>query len=156
MLDKGLPQGGRHALGRSRTDAERHAGASLVDLTPMIDVTILLLIFFMVTAVITKQEQVDLPEARHGLGIDPEFATSIVVLKTRDPSDAPTVALEDGGTTVTLDEVRAAVERGLSENRTHVAVKAHRQARWGDVSKVARVVAEVEGVDLFIGVREKD
>ena len=59
------------------------------------------------------------------------------------------------GSALTLDEIGPAVERGLAAGRTRVVVKAHRRARWGDVSEVTRRAA-LEGVRLHFGVREKD
>jgi len=138
-------------------DPERASGESVVDLTAMIDVTILLLIFFMVTATLAARDRVDLPLARHGRGLDPEVTTSIVVFERTDEAGPPAVLVEpDADPGATLDEVRLAVEEGLADNRTRVVVKAHRHARWGDVSKVARAAAEVEGVGLYVGVREKE
>lgn len=156
MADEG-PFTRRTFTGSARFDPERSSDESVVDLTSMIDVTILLLIFFMVTATLAARDQVDLPLARHGRGLDPSLATSIVVFETTDRSPAPVVLVEpETEPGATLDEVRAAVEEGLADNRTRVVIKAHRNARWGNVSKVARAVAAVEGVGLYVAVKEKE
>ena len=156
MADEG-PFTRETLTGLRRFDPERAAGENVVDLTSMIDVTILLLIFFMVTAALASRDRVDLPLARHGRGLDPALATSIVVFESTGAQDAPAVLVEpDAQPGATLDEVRAAVRRGLSDNRSRVVVKAHRRARWGDVSKVARAAAEAEAVALYVGVREKE
>ena len=156
-------RGWRHGtlLGRRRTGDDGEERASVIDLTPMIDVTILLLIFFMVTSTLAARAKVDLPRARYGRGVDPQSATSILVLESPEPSGAPAALVERGGrdaggAPLTLDEVSAAVAEGLAEGRTRVVIKAHRRARWRDVEKVTRRAAVIEGTTLHFGVREKD
>ena len=41
-----------------------------LDITPMIDVTFLLLIFFMVTSTMQGKPDLDVPPVKHGVGVD--------------------------------------------------------------------------------------
>ena len=142
-----------------RASALDGEGENVIDLTPMIDLTILLLIFFMVTSSLAAIAKVHLPQARHGRGIDPQSVTSIVVLEAGAAPEAPAALVETGAYAsrpIALDEVDDAVQQGLAQGRTGVVVKAHRLARWRDVSPVTRRAAQVEGIKLYFGVREKD
>ncbi|MEQ9408335.1 MAG: protein kinase [Fuerstiella sp.] len=65
-------------LGRPEPEFEE------MDLTPMVDVTFLLLIFFMITASFNLQKKIDMPPAKS------DEATAVSV----DPPDAPTVEAE--------------------------------------------------------------
>ena len=51
-----------------------------LDITPMIDVTFLLLIFFMVTSTMQSERELDVPPARHGMGAETNLATVIEIL----------------------------------------------------------------------------
>ena len=58
---------------RARTDDAE------MDITPMIDVTFLLLIFFLVCSSPDQQNSVDLPKARYGTGVDKKNSVVITV-----------------------------------------------------------------------------
>ena len=66
---------------RSSNDAE-------LDITPMIDVTFLLLIFFMVTSTMQPDEVLDIPTSVHGLGVEANSATGSVLAQFW-PSSGP-------------------------------------------------------------------
>ena len=51
-----------------------------LDITPMIDVVFLLLIFFMVTSTMDDQKAANVPPAKHGVGADANKATIISIL----------------------------------------------------------------------------
>ncbi len=51
-----------------------------LDITPMIDVTFLLLIFFMVTSTMDQQKQINVPPAKHGVGVEASNATFVTIL----------------------------------------------------------------------------
>ena len=50
-----------------------------MDITPMIDVTFLLLIFFMVTSTMETPDALKIPEARNGVGVNTQEATTITI-----------------------------------------------------------------------------
>lgn len=87
-----------------------------MDITPMIDIVFLLLIFFLVASIPDMQVEADLPPARHGVGINPHSA--IVITLAERPGDAPAkVYLSDGksGRPIPADFAgqEAAIERAL-------------------------------------------
>lgn len=130
--------------GRARRQPE-----SELDVTPMIDVTFLLLIFFMVTSTM-QQPDLDIPPARHGVGIDARGVMLIQVQK----GPPPRIVLGDNRN-AGLDEVRQRVEEAVRENRPKVIIRADGQIPHGFVQQVTRTVAEVGAAEFSIGVRDK-
>ena len=89
--------------GRKRATVEAD-----LDITPMIDVTFLLLIFFMVTSTMQTPD-LDVPAAKHGVGVD---SSGAIILQIKSGSPSPTIFLDDK-TEGTLEEVRARVEAAV-------------------------------------------
>ncbi|NQU20984.1 MAG: biopolymer transporter ExbD [Candidatus Nealsonbacteria bacterium] len=58
-----------------------------LDITPMIDIVFLLLIFFIVASVPDPQVEADLPHARHGKGVDKQTS---VIFTVKDLGDGQT------------------------------------------------------------------
>ena len=52
-----------------------------MDITPMIDITFLLLIYFLVAAKIEEQSSVELPPARHGEDVSAKNSIILTVLR---------------------------------------------------------------------------
>lgn len=126
-----------------------------LDLTSLIDVVFLLLIFFMVSSTMKGTPDVDVPQAHFGTGV-PERTATIVTIQREGLGGPPIIILGDGrGPEGNLDSVRSYVEQGLRENRTHVIIKAERDIPTGFVQQVAKSATQVEGVRLNIGVQEK-
>ena len=123
------------------------------DITPMIDVTFLLLIFFMITSTMQTTPDLDIPPAKHGFGVDSWSAIRVVVTRPRSPNDTPTITIE--GREVTLQGVREAFVEGLKEGRDQVLVMADREIPHGFVTEVERVATESERVTLQLGVRDR-
>jgi biopolymer transport protein ExbD len=126
-----------------------------VEMTPLIDVTFLLLIFFMVTSSLAAQQDVVVPEAVYGVGVSPESATVILLAQPEDGS-ATRIFLGDGrGEEGDLADVRTWVKQGLNEGRTSVIVKAEGRVPAGQTHRVYQVIGQIEGAQLRIGVRDK-
>ena len=66
-----------------------------MDITPMIDITFLLLIFFIVCSTMSASTAVELPDARHGTGVD-ERNSVIITIDAQGDGQAPAVYLGDG------------------------------------------------------------
>jgi biopolymer transport protein ExbD len=129
-----------------------------VDMTSMIDVTFLLLIFFMVTASLEPSNEVDLPPAEFGKGVDAGTATVITVTQPQGGGGFANVVVGEGtGAAVhDLAEVTEAVQAGLAEGRLHVIVQAERRVHHREVQRVFRAAAAVDGVTPHIGIRDKN
>ena len=124
-----------------------------LDITPMIDVTFLMLIFFMVASTMQGTPDLPVPPAKAGVGVD---QASTVVLTLLQTGGQPSIHLGDGpGAPVgELNEVADFVSRGVAEQKPHVVLKADRDLAAGFVEQVAKE-ANVEGVEsMFYGVQE--
>jgi len=135
-----------------------------LDITPMIDIVFLLLIFFLVASIPDTDTTPDLAPARHGKGVDPASTVVITVADRGGPGPAY-VYLGDGkGGTPLPDDVqqqkelvRAAVEDGFrKQGKSSVLVKAERRVPAGEVNRVSTAVAEadVEGIQMYYAVLE--
>jgi biopolymer transport protein ExbD len=120
-----------------------------LDITPMIDVTFLLLIFFMVTSTMQSQSELNIPVAKHGTGV-PGATVTIVKIRSGDPP----VIMRKNGSEMSLDEVTAYVQEGFPE-KDEVVIKADRDVPHGFVQEVTREVVKVEDIKFSIGVKEK-
>ena len=126
-----------------------------IDMTPMVDVVFQLMTFMLFSVQMTGGEKVDVPSARHGVGVDERETTILTLLRPKAPGAEPTILLGLGeGDAATLDGAKKAVADGLREGRRKVVLQADGAVPHGDVLKVAAAVAEVEGVTLHLGVQE--
>ncbi len=126
-----------------------------IDMTPMVDVVFQLMTFMLFSVQMTGGEKVDVPPARHGVGVPEAQATFLTLLKPAAPGAEPRLLLGHGeGAAATLDEARKAVADGVKEGRRRVILQADGEVPHGEVLKVASTVSEVEGVTVHVGVQE--
>jgi biopolymer transport protein ExbD len=126
-----------------------------IDMTPMVDVVFQLMTFMLFSVQMTGGEEVQIPPARHGVGVEENEATFISMLPPSVAGAEPKVVIGIGdGPPATLDEVRKAVADGLREGKRKVVLQADGAVPHGEVLKLAATVTEVEGVSLHIGVQE--
>jgi biopolymer transport protein TolR len=128
----------------------RHAPESDIDVTPLVDCVFLLLCFFMMTSPMKGNPDRNVPAAEHGVGVNPNGATSVRIVEAEP---APRILLDNREST--LDDVKAYVEAGLRKGHSLVVIKADRKVPCGLVQKVAKAVTSVEGVKFSIGVQDK-
>lgn len=124
-----------------------------LDITPMIDVVFLLLIFFMVTSTMQADPAVIVPEAKHGVGVDQEKAVIISILME---NEVPKIVCADGdGPEATLEDVTRYTSEGIAAGKERVIIKADREVPYGTLSQVAGAVqAEDVPVRFFVGVND--
>jgi biopolymer transport protein ExbD len=126
-----------------------------LDLTSLIDVVFLLLIFFMVSSTMKGTPDVDTPQAHFGTGVVEKTSAIVTVLRA-GPGGPPMIILGDGrGPEGNFDDVYDYVSLAAREGKTHVIIKAERDIPHGFVQKVAKAVSKVENIRLNIGVQEK-
>jgi biopolymer transport protein ExbD len=126
-----------------------------IDMTPMVDVVFQLMTFMLFSVQMTGGEEVEVPPARHGVGVEKDAAIFISMLKPARAGGEPKVVVGLGdGPAASLDQVKAAVAEGVREGQKKVVLQADGAVSHGDVLKVAGALAEVEGVTLHIGVQE--
>jgi biopolymer transport protein ExbD len=116
-----------------------------LDITPMIDITFLLLIFFLVSSKMNAEQAVDLPKARHGSVIAGK--QSVILLMKRGTGDQSRVQRSDGSD-FSLDleqqnaEIAEYVQTGLDAGKKHVIIKAEGTVRHGEIGRVSEAISE--------------
>ena len=150
MAKRGLfSDAGQFGGKRKMTDGE-------MDITPMIDVTFLLLIFFMVASTMQGTPDVDVPPAVHSIGVDSAGAAIVTILAPLNSSEAPKIVLGDGeGEEANQSDVRRYVEENARDGRKRIVLKAEGDVPHGLVDEVAQTIKSVEGVELYMGVGDK-
>lgn len=139
-----------------------------MDITPMIDMTFLLLIFFIVSSKMGPKAGVELPLARHGDAVVQKKA----VILTVGPGDSmarvyrgESVEAKDAFTAASPDdqeaEIIAYIEQEMSSPppgqpaKELVLIQAAKGLKHRDVARVAKAAARAEVEKLYIGVMEK-
>jgi biopolymer transport protein ExbD len=130
-----------------------------LDITPMIDVTFLLLIFFMVTSKMEKASLLEIPAAKHGLGVMQDKSTIITIFNTNNIPEVYLSNEEKKNGPADMAAVTAYVQEGVAANRLNVIIKADRDTPSGFVDEVARAANEVqtagEELKFYIGVIDR-
>jgi len=125
-----------------------------LDITPMIDVTFLLLIFFMVASTMQPKPRAEVPTAINGTPQATQNASELFI--TGSTGQKPVIETIQGTTQVEikLEEVKATIEEAAAAGKKHVIVHADRKVPSGFVGEVLAKIQEVEGVTSSIGVRK--
>jgi biopolymer transport protein ExbD len=145
----------RGSLGGDAGIKKKKTEDAELDITPMIDVVFLLLIFFMVTSTMDEQKAANVPPAKHGVGADANKATFVSVIA--DEAGGGRVILgdsPDGEEIVNLDLVRRYVQAAFNEGKELVIIKAERDVKEGRVQEVLKVLADIDGLKFAIGVQD--
>lgn len=129
----------------------------------MIDITFLLLIFFLVTSTPDKDSAVKLPEALHGDAVS-QLESVVFTVAQGDGNTAPVYAADGKLEEHRLAEdeqqrdaaIQKAVEDGQSENKFNVIVKADRGVAYRHVASVVVSISRVEGASLHLAVLDTD
>lgn len=132
-------------LSTRRSRRRSLATAATIDLTPMVDVVFLLIIFFMLTTTFITVES--------GLPVDlPQAQTAVT-----SPSDLPTVSIDGfgevyfGGTRVTEAELPALVSQALQETgQTAVVLRADSAAQHGQAVRVMDLLRQAGAERIVI------
>ncbi len=123
-----------------------------IDMTPMVDVVFQLMTFMLFSVQMTGGEKVDVPPARHGVGVEEDAATFLTVLRPEAPGAAPRVLLGNGdGPAATPEQVRQYVaDAGGAFFLVHVATpleECERRDRKGLYAKArAGEIPEFTGI----------
>jgi len=128
-----------------------------MDITPMIDMTFLLLIFFILTSKMTAEPTYPLPRAKSGNSV--AVKNCVVITVRRGSGDAAVVSRSDG--TVFSDdpeqqsaEIGEYIQLGLNTQKSEVLIRAEGAVRNGEISRLKEVVSESleEGQVINFGV----
>ncbi|XZE21367.1 ExbD/TolR family protein [Pirellulaceae bacterium SH449] len=131
-----------------------------MDITPMIDMTFLLLIFFILTSKMTGEKTYEIPPAKNGSLVPSKSCVSVIV--SRGSGDVAIVANGDG-VPFSDDPDQQAAEIGEyiqleleSGRKTEILIRAEGNVTAGQLFKVKQAIAEVidENKLLHIAVQE--
>ncbi len=138
-----------------------------MDMTPMIDITFLLLIFFIVSSVVAQNDAVPLPVAQHGDAVSAHLSVIITVAET---GDGEAVIYKGDG----IDEINrltstdpVAQEQEMADYvaaglaaapaKRYVLIKAAKGVKEKHISRVSHAVGRVENVQsLYFAVMEAE
>lgn len=130
-----------------------------IDITPMIDIVFLLLIFFVVASKMDPQQAKNLPRADHGLAVAADDAAIILV---RDSGGGRAAVLRQDGTSFTEDPELQEVEmldylnQEFDMGKNKIFVFAEEDVRSGEVSRIRKAIGGgfPDLSTIFIGVME--
>lgn len=134
-----------------------------IDMTPMIDVTTLLLIFFLVGGVFMLQASIDLPKAKSGSPETPAQIKPVSILIDLAPKESlgGTIAFEDKRTEfIALDDFVQSFKDKLTEGapdvkyRNEAMIRAHRDVPFGLVRQVMAKLTEAGAARIAVAVEE--
>jgi len=149
--------GGGHRRHDDHTESDNE-----VDMTPMIDCIMLLLIFFMTTSKMNAQGAVPVPEARHGSASDPRRSIIISIFEAKTGKEAE-VVLGDGypdkdqrPLAKNDEDIRQYIKTEREKIKNQVIIKAEERVAARDVHRVSRIVGEFDTMQLFLAIRNRE
>ncbi|GAA4421808.1 MULTISPECIES: ExbD/TolR family protein [Bremerella] len=145
-----------------------------LDITPMIDITFLLLIFFIVTSNLQQQTAAQMPEAKNGTTVS-SLDSAVITLTPSGSNGRATVYLGDGITAETMADgadlnrqeelIADYIERSFAGTiesgvpKRHLLIKADGKVTYGEVERIALAASRGGLVDtierLYLGVQDK-
>lgn len=123
-----------------------------INMTPMIDVTFLLIIFFLVSSHLSKQEnhvKLDLPEADHALAADIVAAEKTVTINYLDNG-----VLRLGAAEITLEQLSMVLSQMNRDaaGKLQVRLRCSANTAYGRVSPLLRQLIQANITDVVFAV----
>ncbi len=140
---------------RLRSDVE-------MDITPMIDMTFLLLIFFLVASKMDRGNELRLPEARNGTAVT-EKTSAVLSLQSAGTDRArlylgerlvPEALVSTGDPARDQEAIMDYVRRECSSGKTQVLIRAEKSVKHRDVDRIMKAIAGAADVPIFVAVLE--
>ncbi|MBS0208240.1 MAG: biopolymer transporter ExbD [Planctomycetes bacterium] len=134
---------------------KRAAEEAEMDMTPMIDVTFQLLIFFMLTNQLANPAPLAVPEAKHGRGVSPEGTQMVLIDEAGRYFLGLTIAEENS--VASLDALVQAVQTNAqaSPQPLDVIIDADKTAKYLNIRPVVERLGGVPNVGrIMLGVEE--
>ncbi len=127
-----------------------------MDMTALIDITFLLLIFFIVTSKLANEVTQPLPIARHGQLVATD---KTIILCIRGGGDATIVTRKDGTLFSVVPDQQAAeieeyIQQGFNLGNTDVLIRADGSVPNGEINRIKEIVSDnlEEGALISFGV----
>lgn len=135
-----------------------------MDITPMIDITFLLLIFFVVASKMDPTQTGSIPDAENGLAISAKDSAVIfiepigkdkVVLKRRDGSEFSSD--EEAQASEIVKYITDELEKSISKNKDQVMLLGDGEVKVSDVTRVQKIIGdEFQEMEFtYIAVKEQ-
>lgn len=112
-----------------------------LDITPMIDVVFLLLIFFMVTSTMQGTPDKDIPPASSGTNANVAGHIELTIKAPASSSSEGEIVLD--GEPASLDQIKADLTQRAALGDLKVMIYAERDVKSGFVGEVEQVIGEV-------------
>lgn len=125
------------------TKRRTRSGEGDLDITPMIDVTFLLLIFFMVTSTMKSTPDKDIPAAESGMKANLSEMMQLTILASASSPDGGAIMMEDR--LFSRDELQTRLSDEARGGAVRIMVFAERDVKSGFVGEVEDVIRGVEG-----------
>ena len=135
-----------------------------MDITPMIDITFLLLIFFIVCSTMDPTKIGSIPEADNGLAISAK--NSAVIFIKPSGSDSVVLSTPDGTefssdeneqATEIIEYITSEMEKSLGTPKEHVMLFGDSEVKVGQVTRIQKLIGDAfEDLDsTYIAVKEQ-
>lgn len=135
-----------------------------MDITPMIDIVFLLLIFFVVASKMTAEQAPKVPPAKNGIGI--EISNSVLVTVKPGAVEVPAVEVGDGDNTRRLSndpdqqsaEVTEYVSTEIGRGKQDVLLRADGGVPFGQIDRIQKAISEAleDGQMINLSVTRED
>ncbi len=128
-----------------------------MDITPMIDVVFLLLIFFMVTSTMQGTPDKDIPPSYSGTNANVAGFAEVAISASAGSQNDSAIRLD--GVPVTLDHLKSELLRMTADGELKVMIFADRDVKSRFVGEIEQVVGEVEaetGKDVLANFAVRD
>ena len=136
-----------------------------LDITPMIDITFLLLIFFLVASKMDEEAAVNLPPAKTGVGVASKKSVVLIVraaggekttISAVDGTEFPLTTMEEQEENITK-YVKDLMDPQKSDAKTEILIKGEADISHGEFARVAKAAGKAapEGTPLHVAVEEK-
>jgi biopolymer transport protein ExbD len=127
-----------------------------IDMTPMVDVVFQLMTFMLFSMQLTGGEEVNVPPARYGVGVERDGSIFVSVLPPSRAGGEPRLSLGLGdGPPATIEQVHAAVAEAVRRGETRVVLQADGAVPHRTILDLTSALADIEGISLHIGVQER-
>lgn len=127
----------------------------LVDITPMIDMTFQLLIFFMVTSTMQGNPPAEIPKSLSGGSIEMAKVINVVIRAPVNDKTDPIVEIDKIPMTLVELRTRLSEAAGSSSKGIDVMLMADRSVPNRFTGEIETLISEIEGITYHFAVQDR-